>query len=94
MTLPLNRRSFMTGIGATTASAVLAPAPAIAGEASTIPTYRTAIDLIDALAARQISARELLDAAIARIDSMKKSMLSSCATSIGRVPPQMQPMSH
>jgi hypothetical protein len=92
MTLDLNRRSFMTGIGATTASAVLAPA--IAGEASTIPTYRTATGLIDALAARQISARELLAAAIARIDSMKKSMLSSCATSIGRVPPQMRPMSH
>jgi amidase len=70
MTLDLNRRSFMTGIGATTASAVLAPAPAIAGEASTIPTYRTATGLIDALAARQISARELLAAAIARIEAL------------------------
>jgi len=69
MALHLNRRSFMAGIGATTASAVLTPAPAIAGEASTVPTYRTATDLIDALAARQISARELLDAAIARIEA-------------------------
>ena len=70
MTLDLNRRSFMAGIGATTASAVLTPAPAIAGEASTVPTYRTATDLIGALAARQISARELLDAAIARIEAL------------------------
>src|SRR6516225_1456077 len=70
MTLDLNRRSFMAGIGATTASAVLTSAPAIAGEASTAPTYRTATDLIDALAARQISARELLDAAIARIEAL------------------------
>ena len=70
MTLDLNRRSFMAGVGATTASAVLTSAPAIAGEASTVPTYRTATDLIDALAARQISARELLDAAIARIEAL------------------------
>src|SRR5215831_6024888 len=68
MTLDLNRRSFMAGIGATTASAVLTPP--IAGEASTVPTYRTATDLIGALAARQISARELLDAAIARIEAL------------------------
>jgi amidase len=70
MSLDLNRRSFMAGIGATTASAVLTPAPAIAGEASTVPTYRTATDLIHALAGRQISARELLDAAIARIEAL------------------------
>jgi hypothetical protein len=70
MTLDLNRRSFMAGIGATTASAVLTPAPTIAGGTPTVPTYRTATELIDALAARQISARELLDAAIARIEAL------------------------
>ena len=70
MTLGPNRRGVMAGIGATTATAVLTPARAIAGEASTVPTYRTATDLIDALAARQISARELLDAAIARIEAL------------------------
>jgi amidase len=37
---------------------------------SMAPTYRTAIDLVDALAKRQISARELLDAAIARIEAL------------------------
>jgi amidase len=37
---------------------------------STPPAYLTAIDLVDALATRQISARELLDAAIARIEAL------------------------
>lgn len=37
---------------------------------STIQTYRTATDLAQALADRQISARELLDAAIARIEAV------------------------
>jgi hypothetical protein len=69
MTLDLNRRSFMAGIGAATASSVLMSARAIAGEASTVPTYRTATDLIDALSTRQMSARELIDAAIARIEA-------------------------
>src|SRR5215470_15765199 len=72
MTLDLNRRSFMAGIGATTASAVLTPP--IAGEASTVPTYRTATELINALAARQISARELLDAAIGRIEALDQKL--------------------
>jgi amidase len=66
MTLDLNRRSFVAGVGATTAAGVLT----IAAEASTVPTYRTASDLINALAARQISARELLDAAIGRIEAL------------------------
>jgi amidase len=70
MTLDLNRRSFMAGISATAASAALSPPRATAGEASSVPTYRTATDLIAALAARQISARELLDAAIARIEAL------------------------
>jgi amidase len=43
-------------------------APSASG--STIPTYRAATDLVEALAARQISARELVDAAIARIEAL------------------------
>ena len=34
------------------------------------PTYRSASDLIEALAARQISSRELVDAAITRIEAL------------------------
>ena len=68
-TLDLPRRGFMAGLCAVTAKAALAPADAIAG-GDTAPTYRSATDLIQALAARQLSARELLDAAITRIEAL------------------------
>ena len=41
-----------------------------AREVSAAPDYRTAVDLLQALAARQVSARELVDAAIARIEAL------------------------
>ena len=69
MTLDLPRRGFMVGLCAATAKAALNPAGAAAGS-DTGPTYRNATDLIQALATRQISARELLDAAIARIEAL------------------------
>jgi amidase len=47
----------------------LAPAGAIAG-GDPVPIYRTATDLIQALTSREISARELLDAAIKRIEAL------------------------
>ena len=63
MTLDLPRRGFMAGLCATTAKAALAPA-----HGDTAPIYRNAVDLIQALVARQISSRELVDAAITRIE--------------------------
>lgn len=70
MTPDLNRRSFLAGLGATAAGTTLPQANAVAAEASADPAYRTATDLLRMLAARQVSARELLDAAIARIEAL------------------------
>src|SRR5262249_523968 len=61
------RRGFITGLCATAAGVALAPKSSIADEA---PTYRNATDLVQALSYRQISARELLDAAIKRIEAL------------------------
>ena len=69
MTLDLPRRGFVTGVCAVAAKMALTPTGAIAG-GDTPPTYRSATDLIQALATRQISARELLDAAITRIEAL------------------------
>jgi amidase len=70
MTPKLGRRAVLAGVGAAAAGAVFSPARALSASGSTIPTYRAATDLVEALAARQISARELLDAAIARIEAL------------------------
>jgi amidase len=67
MAFDLPRRGFLAGLGAAAANAV-SPAGATS-DAADVPTYRNAADLLQALAARQISARELLDAAIARIEA-------------------------
>jgi amidase len=68
-TINLRRRCVMTGLAATAAMAVTATR-AVADEAAPPLSYRNAIDLIAALAARQISARELLEAAITRIEAL------------------------
>ena len=71
MTHDLHRRSLVAGLGAAAAMATPAvPAGMTAGEASAAPDYRTAVDILQALAARQVSARELVDAAIARIEAL------------------------
>lgn len=70
MTPDLNRRSFVAGLGATAAAAGLPQVGASATATSAVPACRTATDLLQALAARQVSARELLDAAIARIEAL------------------------
>ena len=59
----------MTGLGAAAAKSLL-PVGAVAAGDPAAPNYRNAVELIQALATRQISARELLDAAIARIDAV------------------------
>jgi amidase len=65
----ISRRSFVAGLGAASAAAT-SPLGAAADETSAAPDYRTAADLLQALAARQVSARELCDAAIARIEAL------------------------
>ena len=70
MAMNASRRHVIAGLGATAATTMLASPGMAAGEDAAVPTYRTAVDLVQALAARQISARELLDAAIARIEKL------------------------
>ncbi len=70
MTRNLNRRSFVAGLGATAAVATLPRAGASAGDASAGPAYRMAAELCQALAVRQVSSRELVDASIARIEAL------------------------
>ncbi len=65
-----SRRSFMAGIGAAAAAPALLPIGATAREVSDDLAYRTAGELVKALADRRISARELLDAAISRIETL------------------------
>jgi amidase len=66
----LNRRSLMAGLSAAAASSLLTPGRAAPGTQAPVPPYGTAVDLVHALAARQISARETLDASIARIEAL------------------------
>ena len=68
-TMNMGRRGVLAGVGAAAALNLLAARSVTAGDASTA-TYRNAGDLIQALAARQISARELLDDAVARIEAL------------------------
>jgi amidase len=69
ITLDLSRRGFVAGLYGAAAMVALTPTSVIAG-GDVAPTYRSASDLIQALTARQISARELRDAEIARIESL------------------------
>src|SRR5258707_1149188 len=60
----------MAGLGAAAAAGTLMPAGAMTHEDPTGLAYRTAGDLATALADRKISARELLDAVISRIEAL------------------------
>jgi len=64
-----SRRSIMVGAGAATAATLL-PAAAAAATDSPGLAYRSATELVGMLAKRQISARELLDAAISRVEAL------------------------
>jgi amidase len=70
MAFQLSRRSFLAGIGAAAATRALSPIGAMAREDAGGLAYRTAGELVKALADRKISARELLEAAIARIEAL------------------------
>jgi len=68
MTTDLSRRSFVTMIAAAAAGGRRPLTQAVAGEVSTF-AYRTGSELRVALIERKVSARELLDVAIARIET-------------------------
>jgi amidase len=73
MVVQTSRRSLMAGMAATATAAALLPAAAIArdaGGASGGLAYRTAGDLVKAIAGRQLSSRELVDSAISRIEAL------------------------
>jgi amidase len=63
------RRGFVAAIGAATATTALRPAKAIAADQLEF-TYHTAGELTKALVGRQVSSRELVDSAIARIEAL------------------------
>ena len=69
MTSSLDRRSFVAGLGATTAAAAVPQMPT-APIAPAPPLNATAVDLLADLAAHRVSSRELVDAAIARIEAL------------------------
>src|SRR5260370_14800951 len=73
MVVQTNRRSFMAGMAATATAAALLRVAAIAREAGATSeelAYRTADDLVKAIAGRQVSSRELVDSAISRIETL------------------------
>jgi amidase len=73
MVFQQSRRSFMAGMAVTASAGAFLPVAAMARNAAIASeglSYRTAGDLVNALADRQISSRELLDATIARIEAL------------------------
>lgn len=65
-----NRRTIPGGVGALTTADAVAVEPAPAGVAPAGAAYPRAADLIEALANKTVSSRELVDDAIARIEAL------------------------
>jgi amidase len=65
-----SRRSFIAAAGAAAAATVLASGESISAADQPGPAYRPAGELVEALATRQISSREAVDSAIARIEAL------------------------
>src|SRR5262249_24229405 len=73
MVAQTSRRSFMTGVAATATAATLSPVATIAQNAcggSEDLAYHTANDLVKTIPKPQVSARELVDSAISRIEAL------------------------
>src|SRR5438045_7759315 len=70
MTYEPTRRSFLAGVGVATAASALPLGRAIAANDPGGPAYRTPTELLKALADRKVSSRELVDAAIGRIEAL------------------------
>src|SRR5258708_32356214 len=67
MSLKPSRRGVLVGMGATAADAVL---PVQANTRDDPMAYRAAGELVEALAKRRVSSRELVDSAVARIEAL------------------------
>ena len=67
MSLKPSRRGLLIGMGATAADAVL---PVQANTRDDPMAYRAAAELVEALAKRRVSSRELVDSSIARIEAL------------------------
>lgn len=65
----VNRRQVVVGLGSAAVASAM-PHKTTHAAAADDPAYRAATDLVGALARRQVSARELTDAAIARIETL------------------------
>ena len=65
-----SRRSFIAAVGAAAAATALTSAKATAAPDQVGPPYRSAGELVQALVGRQVSSRELVDSAIARIEAL------------------------
>src|SRR5262249_61817940 len=68
------RRSFMTGMAAAATIGAEGPSIAIAREEPSAPAYRTAGELVEALAGKEGSSGELVDAAISRIERIDQTI--------------------
>ena len=64
-----NRREFIGGLAAAAATSIIPTGRLLAGDVSSGVAYRPAAELVQALATRQVSSRELIDAAISRIEA-------------------------
>src|SRR6516162_10610849 len=71
-----NRRAVLLAAGAAAAASALPASPSTALDNPARPVYRTAGDLVAALAAREVSARELLDLAISRIEALDAKLIA------------------
>jgi amidase len=65
-----DRRTFLGGVGAATAANAITAEPANTSAAPADMAYRRATDLVEALANKTVSSRELVDNAIARIEAL------------------------
>jgi amidase len=65
-----SRRSFIAAASAAAAATALAPTKTVVPADQTESAYRSAGNLVQALASREISSRELVDGAIARIEAL------------------------
>ena len=65
-----SRREFIGGLAAAAATSIIPAGRLLAGDVSSGVAYRPAAELVQALATRQVSSRELIDAAISRIEAL------------------------
>ena len=65
-----SRREFIAAVAAAAATSIIPAGRLLAGDVSSGIAYHSAAELVQALATRQVSSRELIDAAISRIEAL------------------------